>query len=514
MVEIDGNSLTIEQVQQVARGRSLAAISAGARLRVNESRAIVDRLAGQDQPVYGINTGFGVFADRRIAAGEIQRLNRNLILSHATGTGEALPEEAVRAAMLIRVNTLAKGYSGIRLEVIQTLVEMLNRGVIPVVPSQGSLGSSGDLGPLSFLGLVLSTDAADRDEDSGWAAFEGEVLSGKAAMARAGIPRIVLGAKEGLALNNGAAFSAALASLALWDAGILLDTADVTVSLSLEASLGSSAAFDPRIQEVRGYPGQILAARRILSILRGSTLIDSSGRVQDAYSLRCAPQVHGAVRDAAGFVRGIVEREINAATDNPLIFPDGAALSGGNFHGEPTGLAMDTLGIAVAELAAISERRIFRLTDSRLNAGLPPMLVDRAEDAGLNSGMMMPQYLAASLVLENRTLATPDSIHSLPTSAAQEDHNANSMTAARHAAQIVANSAHVLAIEAYAASRAIDIRLRQSKHARLGAGSQAAWDAIRAEVPYRGPDQWWNPEIEKTCALVRAGSLALPGYPA
>jgi histidine ammonia-lyase len=510
LVTIDGEALTLDQVRVVAREGKEVQLAPESGERVARNRAIVEKIAAGDQPVYGINTGFGVFSDRRIAAHEIVQLNHNLILSHASGTGALLPVDAVRAAMLIRANTLAKGYSGVRVELIQTLLLMLNRGVTPAVPSQGSLGSSGDLGPLSFLGMVLTRGAEDLESESGWAYYQGELISGMAAMKQARIPRLVLGPKEGLALNNGATFTAALAALAVVDAETLLDCADVAVAMSLEALLGCSAAFDPRIQAVRAHPGQILVAERIRALIQGSTLIDSAHRVQDAYSLRCAPQVHGAVRDTCAFARDMVVREINAATDNPLIFDEGEALSGGNFHGEPVGLAMDTLAIGLAELAAISERRIFRLTDAKTNAGLPPMLVDQPEDAGLNSGMMMPQYTAASLALENRTLATPDSVNSLPTSAGQEDHNANAMTAARHTAQIVANTAHILATECYIAARALDQRLRLSAHTRLGSGTENAYGKIRAAVPYQAGDRFWNPEIETVKRMVLSGELSFP----
>ncbi|HEX9013459.1 MAG TPA: histidine ammonia-lyase, partial [Anaerolineaceae bacterium] len=460
MLEIDGENLTLTQVREVARNEVEVRLSDAAVQKINQSRGTVEAILKTGAPVYGLNTGFGIFAERRIAGSELVRLNRNLILSHATGTGSWLGRDVVRAAMLIRANTLAKGYSGMRLIVIQTILDMLNRGITPRIPSQGSLGSSGDLGPLAYLGLVLSTGPGDLDEESGWAEFAGKVTTGKGAMAAAGLDRIILEPKEGLALNNGATFSAAIGALAISDADNLVTTGDTAAALSLEALLGCSAAFDERIQAVRGHPGQIASAARIRGLIRSSTLVDAAKRVQDPYSLRCAPQVHGAVRDTLEFVRQVLAREINAATDNPLIFPEEEALSGGNFHGEPVGMAMDYLAIAVSELAAISERRIFLLTDARMNAGLPPMLVEESEKAGLNSGLMMPQYTAASLVLENRTLAAPDSVNSLPTSAGQEDHNANSMTAARHAAQVIDNATHVLAVECFADCRAITIRLR------------------------------------------------------
>lgn len=511
MLLIDGNSLTVAQVVAVARQWEKAGLAPAARQRMLESRTWVEDIVAAGRPVYGINTGFGAFADQRISPQDSDLLSRNLILSHAVATGPDLPGEVVRAAMLIRANTLAKGFSGVRPEVVETLLEMLNRGVTPAVPSQGSLGSSGDLAPLAHLALVFTTDAADREQESGWADVgyaQPARLSGKAALQSAGIPRLILGPKEGLALNNGATFSAAIAALAVADAHQLLVTADISLAMSLEALLGVPAAFDERLHRARGHPGQVQVAANVRRLTAGSTLLSAIGRIQDAYSLRCAPQVHGAARDTLAFVEAVVRREINAATDNPLLFGPEEAISGGNFHGEPVGMAIDFLGIAISEIAAISERRTFRLTDGKLNAGLPPMLVDSPEAAGLNSGMMMPQYTAASLVLENQTLSSPDSVLSLPVSAEQEDHNANSMTAARHARQILANTAHVLAIEVYCAARALDLRLRQLPAASMGAGVSAAHASVRAAVDYQAGDIWWGPEIEQVRQLVTSGQLA------
>ncbi len=506
MIELDGNHLTLLDVAEVAYGRASVCLSDAGRAAVLHSRACLEQIARSGKAVYGINTGFGIFAERRIADEDSARLSRNLILSHAVGTGPAMTREVVRAAMLVRANTLTKGYSGVRLEVIETLLAMLERGVTPIVPSQGSLGSSGDLGPLSHLALVFTTDEADREEDSGWAEFEGQVMSGKAAMSAAGLPRLILGPKEGLALNNGATFTAAMAALAVCEARYLLDVAEWGLAMSLEAMLGCGAAFDLRLHQAREQNGQVEVARRVLEITAGSTLLNAAGRVQDAYSLRCAPQVQGAVRDTVTFVAGVVEREINAATDNPLLFEE-EAISGGNFHGEPVGLVMDYLGIALAELAAIAERRVFRLTDGKLNAGLPAMLVDHADAAGLNSGLMMPQYTAASLVLENQTLAHPDSVHSLPTSGEQEDHNANATTAARHAMQILENTRHVLAVELYTAARALDLRLRQIPEAQPGQETERVYRKIRAVVAYQPGDAWWGPEIEQVKGVIARHEL-------
>lgn len=502
MLELDGHHLSLQDIVHVAREGECVGLSTAGLESVLASRKNLETILDSGKAVYGINTGFGIFADRRIPTEDSARLSRNLILSHAVGTGPAMPVEVVRAAMLVRANTLARGYSGVRVEVIQTLFEMLNRGVIPLIPEQGSLGSSGDLGPLSHMALVFTTDEADRDSDSGWAEYQGTILSGKEAMTRAGIPRIILGAKEGLAVNNGATFTAAMAALAVWDAKYLVNLADVALSMSLEAMLGCSAAFDPRLHEARTQTGQIAAAAHVRRIIAGSELVNQAGRVQDAYSLRCAPQVHGAVRDTIDFVEAIVSREVNAATDNPLLFVPGEAISGGNFHGEPIGLVMDYLGIALSELAAIAERRVFRMTDGSLNTGLPPMLVDSPEAAGLNSGLMMPQYTAASLVLENQTLAHPDSVHSLPTSGEQEDHNANATSAARHTRQILANLQHVLAIELYTSARAIDLRQRQMPDRELGEGTKKAYQRIREAVPYQPGDALWGVEVEKVKQLV------------
>jgi histidine ammonia-lyase len=509
MILLDGNSLSLEQIIAVARGHEPAGLSAEGLAAVEHSLKCLESIVTSDAPVYGINTGFGIFSDRRIARSDAALLSRNLILSHAVGTGPNLPEEVVRAAMLVRANTLAKGFSGVRPVMIETMLAMLNAGVIPLVPSQGSLGSSGDLLPLSHMALVFTTDDADREEESGLATYRGEVMSGKRAMALADIERIRLGPKEGLALNNGATFSAALAALAVIDAEMLLESADVALAMTLEAVMGCSNAFDLRLHHARGHNGQIRVAQHVREITASSSLIDAGGRIQDAYSLRCAPQVNGAARDTLAYVRSIVENEVNAATDNPLIFGECEVLSGGNFHGEPVGMVMDFLSIAMAEIAAISERRIFRLTDGKLNGGLPPMLVDTPEAAGLNSGLMMPQYTAASLVLENQTLAHPDSVHSLPTSAEQEDHNANSMTAARHARQVLQNASHVLAIELYTAARALDLRKRLIPDARLGRMTQVAYDRLRKRVPYTAGDTWWGPEIEAVRILVEAGEFKL-----
>ena len=506
-VSIDGERLTIEEIVAVARHGARVTLAPAAREAIQTSHTWVEKIIEQGAPVYGINTGFGIFAEQRIADKDMAKLSRNLILSHAVATGSPFADEIVRAAMLVRANTLAKGYSGVRVEVVETLLALLNKSVTPIVPSQGSLGSSGDLAPLAHMALVFTTDDKDDGSQSGAARYEGEVLVGKDAMHRAGIKRIELGAKEGLALTNGATFSAAIGALAVHDAEVLLRIGELSLALSLEVLMGCTDAFDERLHKARGFRGQARVAESVRMLVENSTMLNQCGLVQDAYSLRCAPQVQGICWDTLDFVRDVIDIEINAATDNPLLFGPGIALSGGNFHGEPVGFAMDFLGIALAEMASISERRTNRLIDGQQNAGLPPMLVDQPTDAGINSGLMMPHYTAASLVLENRTLAAPDSVHSLPVSGQKEDHNANATTAARHVREIVNNTAHVLAIELYTAARAVDLRLRQYPQASLGVGTNQVYQAIREKIDYQPGDTWWGPEIEQVRELILSKSL-------
>lgn len=493
--------IKIEDVVSVADHQDLVQLSESSTQIIRESRQRLVSIQNRGEPVYGINTGYGIFANKSINQADIQHLNRKLILSHAVGIGDPLPDRVVRAAMFIRINTLSKGYSGVRPELIQTIIDMLNKGVTPVIPSKGSLGSSGDLCQLSHMALVITRDEKDDDQESGFARFENQMLSGKQAMAKAGIPRIVLSTKEGLALNNGATFSTALAALAIFEARYLLQVSEIATALSMEALCARSGAMDSRLHKARGQVGQIEVARELSDLVKGSSFIDSVDKVQDAYSIRCAPQVLGAVRDTIQYVESVINRELNAATDNPLIFEPEVAISGGNFHGEPIGLVMDFLSIALCELGAISERRTFRLTDEKTNHGLPPMLVDDPQHAGLNSGLMMPQYTAASLVLENQTLATPSSIRSLPTSAGQEDHNANSMTAARHAYEILENLRQILAIEVYTANRAIELRKRMSTGI-TGKGTTEIISKLEKIVPFISEDTLWGDEIKKVYRLI------------
>jgi histidine ammonia-lyase len=458
--------------------------------------------------VYGVNTGFGVFANVNVDSADAAKLSHNLIVSHSVGVGQPLPEDVVRAAMLVRANTLALGHSGVRLETLSTLIAMLNAGVHPVVPEIGSLGASGDLAPLSHLVLVLARGEDDTDQESGLADFCGQRMSGKAAMQAAGIERVKLGAKEGLALNNGATFSAAMGALVVADAERLIKTAEIAMAMSLEAVRGASAAYDDRLHRARRHAGQIATAAQIRRLVAGSSLIDAGRRVQDAYSLRCTPQVIGAVRQVVAFARAAIEDEINAATDNPLLFldlpGDNKAMSGGNFHGEPVAFAMDFVGIALAEVAGIAERRIFRLTDPNLNDGLPAMLV---EGGGLNSGFMLAQYTAAALVADNKVLAHPDSVDSIPTSADQEDHVSNSMNAARHAWQILRNVERVVGIELVAAAQALDFRVKAEPSIKLAAGTAAAYARIRQDISHLERDRLMYPDLDRGAQLVRGGQV-------
>jgi histidine ammonia-lyase len=505
-----GTSLTLAQVLRVARDNAPTQLDPAAREKISASRAWVEQIIARGEPItYGVNTGFGVFANAQVSSAQARALMRKLILSHAVGVGEPLPEQVVRAAMLIRANALAQGFSGVRIELVETLLEMLNRGVHPIIPAKGSVGASGDLAPLSHLALVLSTDEQDRDDESGAAFFRGERVSGKIAMERAGIPRLILEAKEGLALNNGTAISTALTLLAAADARNLITHSAHAVGLTLEALRGASNAFDARIHDAARHRGQQEIAAQLRALIQGSQLVDKARRVQDAYSLRCAPQVLGAALEALDYASARLQEEINAATDNPLIFVEGAqgvALSGGNFHGEMVAMAAAFLAIAVAELGSISERRTFRLLDGKLNDGLPMMLVERG---GLNSGLMMAQVTAAALVSENKTLAHPDVLDSIPTSANQEDHVPMAANAARHLREIVWNTEYILAIEIMSAAQAIDLRLRNEGRGveMLGAGTRAIFTRLREHVPFLAEDRILDRDLNQIVELVRTRAL-------
>jgi histidine ammonia-lyase len=512
MIELTGEALAIEQVVAVARhGERVAPLGEEVRARMQRSHTWVEESIRQDgKVIYGVNTGFGSLATTQIAAGEARQLSRNLILLCVCGVGQPLPTDVVRAMMLIRANMLARGHSGVRPVVAQTLVDMLNAGVTPYVPGKGSLGASGDLAPLAHIAVVMTREIEEGGGAySGQAWFGDELLSGAEAMTRAGIDRLVLEAKEGLALSNGIDFMAAAGALATWDAENLVSHAQIAGALSLEALLGISTAFDPALQEVGGQPGQQKVAARILRLVEGSQLVDSApGRIQDAYSLRCAPQVVGPVVDVLAFLRERFTIALNATTDNPLIFPMGSgdtsyrALSGGNFHGQGPAMWLDFLGIALAEVADIAERRIFRLLTPELSGGLPSMLVP---SSGLDSGLMMVQYTAAALVSDNKTLAHPDSVDSIPSCANQEDHVSMGANAARHAMEIVANVRNVLAIELLTAAQAID--LRPNGPARLGRGTAAAHATIRKYVAFLEHDRETTPDIDSLAQMVQSGEL-------
>jgi histidine ammonia-lyase len=508
-VTIDGSGLTLDAMAAVARApETRVAIAPAAEEAVRASRAAVDALLARGEVVYGITTGFGAFKDRLIAPEQEEALQRNILRSHAAGVGEPLPAAAVRAMMLVRANTLAKGYSGVQLETLSALVALLNAGVHPVVPAKGSLGASGDLAPLAHMALVLIGE--------GEAVYEGERLPGGEALRRAGLAPVTLAAKEGLALTNGTAMMAGVGGLATVAAENVVAVADIAGALSLEALEGSAQPFDARLHAARPHPRQIDCAAYIRRLLEGSELLRAAGgsaadpsRVQDAYSLRCIPQVHGAVRDAVAYARWALEIELNSATDNPLVFWEGkqpVALSGGNFHGELMALAMDYLALALTDLGNISERRLNRLIDERINDGLLPAFL--IKHGGVNSGFMLAHVTAAALASENKTLAHPASADTIPTSANVEDHVSMGATAARQATEVLQNVETILAIELFAAAQAIDFRRERAGRAlRLGRGTAPVYDRIRSQVPFLEQDAPMSPLIETVRRLVASGDL-------
>jgi len=476
-VIIDGDNLRIEDIIRVSRNGETVALSQEAVNRINHSRAWIDNILESKRPVYGISTGFGDFSKIYISADKRELLQRNLILSHATGVGDFLPEDAVRAAMLLRVNSLSKGYSGIRLETVEKLVEFLNRGICPAVPCKGSVGASGDLAPLSHIALVLLGE--------GEVIKDGQPRKSAEVLAAAGISPISLASKEGLALINGTQIMTAIAALVCYDADKLMKVSDIAAALSLEALQGTLSAFDERIALARPHAGQVNTARNINRIAADSEIIRSHkdcDKVQDAYSLRCVSQVHGASKDALRRAVDTINIEMNSATDNPLIMPEtGEIISGGNFHGQPVALVMDYLKIALSEIGNISERRINRMMDSHLS-GLPAFLT---AFPGLDSGLMITQYTAASLASENKVLAHPASVDSIPTSAEQEDHVSMGTIAARQAVEIMENVREILAIELLAAAQGLDFL----KPLTPGAGTAAAYNCLRRYVQHLDEDR-------------------------
>ncbi|RKD27567.1 histidine ammonia-lyase [Caminicella sporogenes DSM 14501] len=490
IVYINGENLTIKDIVNVARKNYEVKLTDEAVEKVKKARRIVDEFVENEKVVYGITTGFGKFSDIAISKEETKQLQRNLIISHSCGVGKPFDEDIVRAIMLLRANALVKGYSGIRLSTLSTLVEMINKGVHPIIPQKGSLGSSGDLAPLAHMVLVMLGE--------GEAIYKGERLPGKIAMERAGIDTIELTSKEGLALINGTQVMTAVGALTVYDAIKVMKMADISAAMTLEALNGITDAFDERINMVRPHKGQRDSAKNLLKLTKGSKLTTRQGeiRVQDPYTLRCIPQIHGGSRDAINYVEEKVKIEINSATDNPLIFANEKdVLSGGNFHGQPMALAFDFLGIALSELANVSERRIERLVNPQLS-GLPAFLTEKG---GLNSGFMIAQYAAAALVSENKVLSHPASVDSIPSSANQEDHVSMGTIAARKAKEILDNVINVLAIEILAAAQAIDFKNSDD----LGEGTKIAYDIIRNEVPTLHEDRIMNIDINKCAFLIK-----------
>ncbi len=535
-ITIGDGPISLDEFVRVVRHGADVAIAPAARAAMARSEAwltdiLDDMRAGREvAPVYSVNTGFGSLAGRQAfdTVDDAAELSRRLILSNASGIGRYLDEDVVRGSMLIRAISLTRGYSAVRAVLPETLLRMLAERVHPAVPEYGSLGASGDLIPLAHLAIVMTRAVGDDEADSGEAFVDGAIVSGAEAMRHAGIERVVLGAKEGLALTNGTSFSTAQAALALADAQRLVEVAQITAAMSIEALMGFGDAFLPQIHEARGHAGQIAVATRIRDLLAGSRLIDGSADTdplrqppQDAYSLRCTPQVLGPVIDTLAFARGIIETEINAATDNPLVFPDLPAsrtlkaVSGGNFHAEYVAFASDFLSIVTTEVGSIAERRIFRLTDGTLNRGLPDMLVP-SEQVGMDCGYMLPQYLAAALVSDCKTLAHPDSVDSIPTSANQEDHVSMANNAGRHARQVVANIEGVIGIELLMAAQALELRLAEQQLTRdaLAPATRAVLELVRATSAADGRpldfltrDVVLYPRVRAAIELVRSGAV-------
>jgi len=497
-VSLTGDDLTLRDVWAVAVEAAPAALSDEGRAKLGRARELVERAAAESsgEHTYGINTGFGRFVSKTIPAELAEELQLRLLRSHACGVGDPYPPEVVRAAMLLRANALAKGYSGARATTVELLLECLNRGVTPVVPSRGSVGASGDLAPLAHLALPLVGE--------GRATVDGEVLPGGDALARVALEPVVLQAKEGLSLINGTQFMTAIGALALVRARRLAQTADIACALSLEALQGSRTSFLPEIHALRPLPGQQASAANILRLLEGSAILEAHrwcDKVQDAYSLRCAPQVHGASRDLLTYAEATVAVEVNAATDNPLVFVErGELVSNGNFHGQPLAFALDVVAMALSELASISERRVERLTNPSLSDGLPAFLT---HDGGLNSGFMIPQYVAAALVSENKVLSHPAGVDSIPTSAGQEDHVSMGNASALKCWQVLANAERALAIELLAAAQGVEFLAPLEP----GAGVRAAHDFVRSLSATLVEDRPLGGDIEMVAEAVASGEL-------
>lgn len=498
--ELDGKSLTIAAFREIVAGPLRVTLAREAYDHMKQSRAAVERLAASSTPVYGVTTGFGLLADRHIGADDLRELQVNLVRSHAAGVGQPMNEQETRGMLLLRANVLAKGYSGARPEVANLLCGMLNQRVHPVIPCRGSVGASGDLAPLAHLALVAIGE--------GEAIYRGEKLPGGEALSRAGLAPVTLGAKEGLALLNGTQAMLSVGLLALIDATNLCDSADVIGSLTLDALRGTPTAFDPRLHSLaRPHPGQMESAANLRRLNAGSEIREShrngDARVQDAYSLRCMPQVHGAVRDVLAHVRSVFEIEMNSATDNPLVFTSESGddvLSGGNFHGQPVAFALDYLAIGLCALAGISERRVERMVNPALSEGLPAFLAARP---GLDSGLMIAQITASALVSENKVLAHPASVDSITTSGNKEDYVSMGMGGALKLRQVVENTRNVLAIEAICAAQALD-----SSPYKTSKACERARKAIRARVTHLEADRVLAPDIAAASAMIAEGELA------
>ena len=491
-----GGTLTLADVVAVARGAEVE-FSATARGRVEAAHAVIERVVASGETVYGVTTGFGSLADVRIDPSQAAALQLGIVRSHATAVGRPLSRHEARAMLLLRAHVLALGHSGVRPLIVDRMVEMLNRDLIPSVPEQGSLGASGDLAPLANLALPLI--------GQGELLTDGGTEAAGPALAVAGLAPIALEAKEGLALVNGTQGMLAVGILAARRVADLARTADIAAAMSVEAALGTDAAFDERLQRLRPHPGQMTSASNLRRLLAGSPILsshrDSPHLVQDAYSLRCAPQVHGATRGVLTYVAGVLQTEANAVSDNPIVLADDDEVrSGGNFHGQPVAVALDALALATVGLASISERRLYRLLDAKQSNGLPPFLI---EGSGLHSGFMLVQYTAASLVSECKSLAHPASVDSIPSSAGQEDHVSMGMIAARHARDIVANAELVVAMEVMAAAQALDLRSPLEP----AEGTRAARDAVRHVVPFLEVDREFRPDIEACLGAIRDGSV-------
>jgi histidine ammonia-lyase len=493
LLDVDG--LTIEALTAVARQGATACLSPAAAQRISEGRALVDRWVAEERRIYGVTTGFGALSDVAISPKDVRQLQENILMSHAAGVGAPLDPETVRAVMTLRVKEFARGHSGIRLATALFILEMLKKGIVPVVPEKGSVGASGDLAPLAHLALVML--------GRGEAFYEGHRMPGGKALSVCGLKPLQLEAAEGLALVNGTQVMTAIGALAVFDAERLAKLIDLAAAMSLEVLMGSRMEFNPRIHQVRPHNGQILSAANMERITRNSEIISSHrdcSRIQDAYTLRCSPQVHGATKDAIAYCRRVVETEMNSSTGNPLIFADSDEfLLGGNFHGQPVALAMDFLGIAIAELADISERRIERLVNPKLS-GLPAFLVS---DGGLNSGFMIAQYTAAALVSENKVLAHPASVDSIPTSANKEDHVSMGTIAARKCREILANTVNVIAIELLCAAQALDLFTNM----KAGEGTCAAYQVIRQAIPHLDADRFLSADIAAMRDLIQSAEI-------